>query len=436
MNPEAQMAQWRKMYGDGGDAIGCGTGGECRVLAGVNVNEDLVIQRSLSLLEKEGDTSSPVGRIGEMARPWVSAGSAAERFVSSEQAAALKAAADGWSKDLVQSRVGGNAALMSVALAQHGVPVTLAGPVGPNVRALLPDTVVPHSTQPHDEVHFILEYATGEQLGDTTAPRANRFIVHADTANARLHGVEDLLAQVTGPSPPSLLILAGLHLLEGVTDPATQTGRLDAVRTLLDAAAERSVRVHLELASTAELPFLQSLAETVLPRVDSIGLNEEELGALYRAVGGAEHGVAAFTKPQLATTVAAIGHILRATPRLSRVHMHFLAYHVIAIRPQSSNLWPRTPEALIAGAAASALRACNGTDIVSLFNEYLAVPVPDVDEETFHSPVLPYMWGTASDPDVTYHVVPTIVCTRPTATVGLGDLISGTALAYQTALTP
>lgn len=44
--------------------------------------------------------------------------------------------------------------------------------------------------------------------------------------------------------------------------------------------------VHVELASMSEIPFLKNVSKVVFPYIDSLGLNEQELGDLYAAVTG------------------------------------------------------------------------------------------------------------------------------------------------------
>jgi len=65
-----------------------------------------------------------------------------------------------------------------------------------------------------DEVHIIMEYPPGEEWGTHKSPRANRFIVTRDEANSELSTLE-IFHTTLKSFQPSLVIIAGLHLMEG-----------------------------------------------------------------------------------------------------------------------------------------------------------------------------------------------------------------------------
>jgi ADP-dependent phosphofructokinase/glucokinase len=80
--------------------------------------------------------------------------------------------------------------------------------------------------------------------------------------------------------------LSGLHLLE--TLPVDErTERLGVMLSYLHEIPLRTisghahVMTHLELASIGSADLLRDLATRVVPRVDSLGLNEQELGGMY-----------------------------------------------------------------------------------------------------------------------------------------------------------
>ncbi len=87
--------------------------------------------------------------------------------------------------------VGGNAALMARRFAElPGTSVLLGGVVGSELRTLLGTGVSIVSpggdASVKDEVHLILEYASGDAVLGVSAPRANRFIVSSDRSNGSL----------------------------------------------------------------------------------------------------------------------------------------------------------------------------------------------------------------------------------------------------------
>ena len=63
-------------------------------------------------------------------------------------------------------------------MAREGAEVILGAQDSPD----LPNGIVSPSGPAVDEadIHLILEYKKGEKIGPFTAPRANRFIIHAD----------------------------------------------------------------------------------------------------------------------------------------------------------------------------------------------------------------------------------------------------------------
>ena len=83
---------------------------------------------------------------------------------------------------------------------------------------------------------------------------------------------------------PELVVLSGLHLLESENGEFRELRLNDLARFVK--LIDRSVPIHLELASMADKDFLQSLVTTLFPLVDSVGLNEQELSFLTVALDG------------------------------------------------------------------------------------------------------------------------------------------------------
>lgn len=83
---------------------------------------------------------------------------------------------------------------------------------------------------------------------------------------------------------PDLIIVSGFHLLDNQNEEFWQ-------QRLQSAAAGFSrlpldVPVHLELASMSHCPVIIALVEQLFPLVNSIGLNEQELGFITRCLRG------------------------------------------------------------------------------------------------------------------------------------------------------
>ncbi|KAJ0069412.1 hypothetical protein NL108_006006, partial [Boleophthalmus pectinirostris] len=189
---------------------------------------------------------------------FMSRGAAAERFFSNPelfQTIALTALQIPGAK----LYVGGNAALIGQKLASSpDTEVLLSGPVGPKLHELLDEKIVvpPESLRETDEYHLILEYQTGEHWGPLVAPQANRFIFSHDEANSHM-ALTEALVQSLDQFEPDLLVLSGLHMMEGLR-PEARNQRLDQVVALL---SELSVPVHLELASMTDPGFMQRIAQ-------------------------------------------------------------------------------------------------------------------------------------------------------------------------------
>lgn len=329
---------------------------------------------------------------------------------------------------------GGNAALMANAAARAGAAsVLLGGPVGARLRPLLHAdirTVLSGDgdAPAADQVHLILEYRVGDTFGELVATRANRFILHSDNVNGRIEGLEAFHAAALRLEPHAL-VAAGLHLLQ--EQPRDfRSARVDAVRRELDAVPS-SVRSHLEFASIGERAFTAEVARALLASVDSIGFNEQELGDLYAALGGTLWPAEQFARAPRDIVVPALAFLFdlsarlhadalaagRRARRLSRIHFHYLAYHIVAVRDDD---WHGGREAVAAGSLAVTMAACAFADEAA----FDAAQVQLRAEGSVESVRVSLAGGSVA----WLHIAPVLVCRRPVRTVGLGDVVSATAL--------
>jgi ADP-dependent glucokinase len=135
----------------------------------------------------------------------------------------------------------------------------LIGPIGPQLRELLHQSIaVPESSlTPADQVHLILEYSVGEKWGQSVAPVATRFITSHDMANSEAKSLENFFDGIV-QSKPDLVVLSGLHMLEG--QPSAVWGqRLKVTGEGLLMIGD-SIPVHLELASMANEDLVRQIA--------------------------------------------------------------------------------------------------------------------------------------------------------------------------------
>lgn len=314
----------------------------------------------------------------------------------------------------------------------------LVGPVGPKLRGLLnPEIATPSFTaDSRDEIHMILEYGKGEVWGKATAACANRVIFSHDESNAKLVALEsfnDSLADFN----PDLIVLSGAHLLDG--QPRTfWERRLADIGKVLDSIAN-SVPVHWELATVGDLDYFFHLSETLFPRIDSLGLNEQELLSAAKSAK-ADFDFNSIPKKPGIEWISDLLHWLmkhyakQDNSRLSRVHFHSLSFHIVATL--SSGPWYNVQDGLVAGARVAGLQACDVTSF-SLSNFELRMPLEFGLSKTHHQ--LSEKHYYASDGShivhwtrdgVDYYLSPVLVCRAPVKTVGLGDAISSLGLLH------
>jgi len=190
------------------------------------------------------------------------------------------------------------------------------------------------------------------------------------------------------------------------------------------------IAAHLELASIGSPDLLRDIATRVLPRVDSLGLNEQELGGIYLVTGGKQHDVDAFKAPKVSTVADAIKHLFSlalshshsASPRaLTRVHFHCLHFHLIA--QKQGSIWEPGTQSVAQGSLACSHQACEhkGVDVV-------LSPEIEISQNTFKTFDYDHPVTTWSSEGLDFYLAPVLVCRVPTRTVGLGDAISGVGL--------
>ncbi|KAK2151152.1 hypothetical protein LSH36_374g04007 [Paralvinella palmiformis] len=202
-----------------------------KVAVGINACVDLIAD-AVSVLkvmsvepggQQDHDILSSLEDLQESFHHHFAAGAAAERYFSERDVfnAIVQHAADLYG---AQFSIGGNAALMTQKMAQS-----------------FPD----------------LKYGVGARWGDTVAPVATRFITSHDVANSKASSLEYFFKAVSDYQP-DLVVLSGLHMLEGQPANLWQE-RLKLTRdrlTLID----QQTPVHLELASMINEELMRMIA--------------------------------------------------------------------------------------------------------------------------------------------------------------------------------
>lgn len=417
-----------------------------RIAVGVNACIDVVVS-GVSLLQAlaldpgsghDHDVLHSKEDLKEAFIHYMERGAAAERFFSDKEVfqRIARAAAE---YPGAQVYVGGNAALIGQKLASYPeLVVLLCGPIGPKLHELLDEQIVvpPQSLQETDEYHLILEYKAGEQWGSSQAPQANRFIFSHDVSNGEMSTLETFVASLE-EFQPGLVVLSGLHMMEGMGRKLWEDRLKEFAVALSDVRNEAPV--HLELASMTDRDYMSIITREVLPLVNSIGLNEQELLFLSQAAGGPHSDLRSWNGvPDVGRVSDILLWILdqygradlHSEAHLTRIHFHTLAYHVLAT---VDGHWGNQRGAVAAGARIASAQAC-GLRAVDVSKVELKAPL------SFYSSFSEPKEGLVLDPfnpvtvwrrgNVSFHLSPVLVCKQPLRTVGLGDAISAEGLLY------
>lgn len=140
--------------------------------------------------------------------------------------------------------------------------IQFVGPIGPLLQQMMPASLsIPETSLiSKDEFHLIMEYKVGEVWGEDSAPVANRFISSCDYSNSRLTMLDTFFNNLDSFNP-DLILMSGLHLLDGQTSQffsekiALLSSRLQQIPS--------SVPIHLEFASMATQSFVRDILENV-----------------------------------------------------------------------------------------------------------------------------------------------------------------------------
>ncbi|XP_053320999.1 ADP-dependent glucokinase isoform X2 [Spea bombifrons] len=417
-----------------------------RVAVGVNACVDVVLSgvsllQALGLNPQSARDHAVLNTQEELAGTflhYMQQGAAAERFYS--DAVSFQRISSVASKDPgAQYFLGGNAALIAQRLATHpDLEVLLCGPIGPKLHELLDERILvpPASLQEHDEYHLILEYKAGERWGSGRAPAASRFIFSHDLSNGAMTTLEVLLSSLE-EFQPRLLVLSGLHMMEGLSQEAKEVRLREAASSMSEVPSD--VLIHLELASMTDGDLMRGIIYQVFPLISSLGLNEQELLFLSQSASGPHSNLQAWSGiPDVGMVSDIIFWILQGSRNgssaLTRVHFHTLAYHILAT---IDGFWNNQVSAVAAGARIAGAQAC-ASDRIDPARVMLKSPL---EFSTSHAEVGSTVKVSVEKPvavwnkgDVTFHFTPVLICKEPSRTVGLGDAISAEGLLFSEAM--
>ncbi|XP_050344290.1 ADP-dependent glucokinase [Nymphalis io] len=379
-------------------------------------------------------------------------GAAAERFMSNS---ALYDELVEESLKLPDTRwaIGGNAPLMAKRFYIEGWKVLLGAKMSKKLKSYIPKDIEivgdNGNEEVKDDVHMILEYRADEKFGEYKSPRANRYIMHNDENNPLLTSLEKLGEHLVRFSP-NLLVISGLQMMDNF--PFKQNGkdlraeRLELVKQQILSQPVNTL-AHFEMASYVDLELLLHLTTKVLPFVDSVGMNEQELSNLNSVL---EHGkvmVVADSNPRVATALDQMRktfQIIRqknsengSKRKLTRIHVHTLAYQ--AILTVKGSHWKRTKAAAAKASLTAHRYVCDSQNIALdkcklLLDDSFSTTTDDSNNSrVFFEETKPVAcWDEVLDNDeVDICVAPVLICTEAQLTAGAGDNISAAGLVLQ-----
>lgn len=370
-------------------------------------------------------------------------GAAAERYVADREL--FDKLVDASRRLKRPERLGGNAPVIAQRMSKQGAQVVLGAQDAPDLP--IDNSVKPSGPQvENSDVHLILEYDKNESFGTFTAPRANRFIIHADRFNPVLAGYDNfqkLFLEENEKSAPAALVIGGLQMMEGYEYGSGERAiYFEKIKSLMS-EAKAATRIHFELASFVDETILSDIKENVIPYSDSIGMNEQELPNLLSLMKTGKSVSVATAYPRIASVLDQMREIyelvkIEGYPRLlSRLHVHNIAFQAIMVRKGSN--WRKTMSATAISSLTAHRHVCQ-TAKVNLENARLLMDdsfsrsVIGLAEGRVHlNPEKPVScWEEEISGDqFKICVAPVLICTDVKQTAGGGDNISGAGLYVQ-----
>ncbi|CAH2230112.1 ADP-dependent glucokinase [Pararge aegeria] len=378
-------------------------------------------------------------------------GAAAERFMSNSKLydelveESLKLPDSRWA-------IGGNAPLMAKRFHMEGWKVLLGAKMSKKLKTSIPSDIQivgSEDEEIRDDVHMILEYKADEKFGPYKSPRANRYIMHNDENNPLLTSLE-MLGEHLPKFNPNLLVISGLQMMDNF--PFKQEGRdlreerLDLVKKQILSQPLNTLS-HFEMASYVDLELLLHLTTKILPYVDSVGMNEQELSNLNSVLEYGKVIVVTDSNPRVATTLDQLRKTFQlirqknkdygSKRKLTRIHVHTLAYQ--AILTVKGFEWKRTKAAAAKASLTAHRYVCNSQKIsldkckLLLDDSFSTTTDDNNNSRVFFEPTKPVAcWEEVLDNDeVEICVAPVLICTEAQLTAGAGDNISAAGLVLQ-----
>lgn len=355
-----------------------------------------------------------------------------------------------------EKRIGGQAGIMANMLSDMGLKnVLISVPafqrelqplLNPNIKVGLRenDSCV---MRPINEVnfedqgdlsHYIFEFKQGKYLFDCIdCKRDNRFIASSDHLNTALKinsGFKH--CSKLNISGFKLAIISGFHLINSESNKYSNYNSLFSnVEQLLAVWKKRNadLLIHLELAAFSDDLLISFVIERIFPRIDSLGLNEQELLSLLRHFD-LELYQELQNEMNAINLFKGLHKLWKSFPKI-RFHLHYLDFYLVLSKCIKKDLLIYRRNSLVFAALMGYKKAKTGSlksldDLGCYSSSVSSKGLKHLTSLNEH--LLSYYCGTCSliddgffyTKEFSLSAVPTIMVKNPKSLVGLGDTIS------------
>jgi ADP-dependent phosphofructokinase/glucokinase len=318
------------------------------------------------------------------------------------------------------SAIGGQAGIAAVQLASAGAEVICIAPsMGVMTREKLREAgvTIPGPVRvpaEPDTVHLVFEHSPGlVPVNEGTIPRSNRFIVspHHD-ASAIIPGGDTQEEFRTAASSCTRAFLSGYQYLTSGEEFREAADQLAVIKS-----GNPHLRIHVEWVTVEDSTITGLFIRHILPRVHSLGVNERELGLLYRSLQPLADGDSGHPD-QDAITLASYARELCCRAGLVRLHLHTYGYYIVVCKNPS---YPEMARNALLFASRTVARASGGGEPRIIPEGRRALE--DISS-AFGREIAPGIFRAG---EYRIIVVPSLVAREISTTVGLGDRISSLA---------
>lgn len=283
-------------------------------------------------------------------------------------------------------------------------------------------------------IHWILEFDKNDRIemdGETfICPKSNRFIATYDPLNLQLV-MDNNFVNKMAKEKVEYVVLSGFHALtENNNGVKLQDDALPIIKNWKD----NGDLIHLEVASTQDIPVRKAIINKIAPMVDSIGVNEREAIDILEVIGYerlAEKCNADTHSVNMFEALLEIKQYIKAP----RIQLHMFGFYMTL---QDRN-YKISPEANLRGMMLAATVAAGkaGTGNINVKENLLwahGKEVSDVGLNELKS-LAEYLQnealletGIAEVAGFDLIALPTILIEKPLTLVGMGDTISSISL--------